>query len=333
MVFGIIAATAICPAISATKQAIEGGIKGNRQAGNKALDLEVAVTFKGGGVGDPGEVYKGKFEGAPLVLGKDGKVYISHARAQFPPHFVRPLVGHFQSVEAYTLAWARVGHQGDVFAVKSPERGSSPSPSPLPSSSSTSSDRLRNPSHHPSPISLSSSSSQLAKEAGPKQTPPPTPKPTSTPAPAEPPPHPKPKPKSPSPPQPDHLYLNPTTHAIHHAPPQVAATAAPGPWSLTPLSHRILFEGWEGFVIVQESEADDRWALYFDRADNGLTGQGQVGDVDGNDGKRKRMLAIHLERKEGMKTKQEHESQVEERRRKREEREKEREKEDDKRWL
>lgn len=77
MVFGIITATAICPAISATKQAIEGGIKGNRQAGNKALDLEVAVTFKGGGVGDPGEVYKGKFEGAPLVLGKDGKVRVS----------------------------------------------------------------------------------------------------------------------------------------------------------------------------------------------------------------------------------------------------------------
>lgn len=45
------------------------------------------------------------------------------------------------------------------------------------------------------------------------------------------------------------------------------------------------------------------------------------------------MLAIHLERKEGMKTKQEHESQVEEGRRKREERAKEREKEDDKRWL
>ncbi|KIR30662.1 hypothetical protein I309_00010 [Cryptococcus deuterogattii LA55] len=333
MVFGIIVATAICPAISATKQAIEGGIKGNRQAGNKALDLVVAVTFKGGGVGDPGEVYKGKFEGAPLVLGKDGKVYINHAGARFPPHFDRPLVGHFQSVEAYTLAWARVGHQGDVFVVKSPERSSSPSPSPLPSTPSTSSNRLKDPSPSSPPISSSSSSSQLAKEAGPNQSPPPSPKPTSIPTSAEPPPHPEPKSNSPSPPQPHHLYLNPTTHAIHHAPPQVAATAAPGPWSLTPLSHRILFEGWEGFVIVQESEADDRWALYFDRADNGLTGQGQVGDVDGNDGKRRRMLAIHLERKEGMKTKQEHESQVEERRRKREDRAKEREKEDDKRWL
>lgn len=74
MVFGIITATAICPAISATKQAIEGGIKGNRRAGNKSLDLEVFITFKGGGVGDPGEVYKGKFEGAEVVLGEDGKV-------------------------------------------------------------------------------------------------------------------------------------------------------------------------------------------------------------------------------------------------------------------
>lgn len=75
MVFGIITATAICPAISATKQSIEGGIKGNRRAGNKSLDLEVFVTFEGGGVGDPGEAYKGKFEGAEVVLGReDGKV-------------------------------------------------------------------------------------------------------------------------------------------------------------------------------------------------------------------------------------------------------------------
>lgn len=74
MVFGIITATAICPAISATKQSIEGGIKGNRRAGNKSLDLEVFVTFEGGGVGDPGEAYKGKFEGAEVVLGEDGKV-------------------------------------------------------------------------------------------------------------------------------------------------------------------------------------------------------------------------------------------------------------------
>ncbi|OWZ69109.1 hypothetical protein AYX15_00289 [Cryptococcus neoformans] len=321
MVFGIITATAICPAISATKQSIEGGIKGNRRAGNKSLDLEVFVTFEGSGVGDPGEVYKGKFEGAEVVLGEDGKVYIKHARAQFPPHFAHPLVGHFQAVEAYTLAWARVGHQGDVFVVKPPERNSSPSPSPSPP-----------PLPSPSRSSSFSSSSQPAKEAGPKQSPPPFPKPKPTAAPSEPPPpqpKPKPKPKPNPPPQSHHLYLNPTTHAIHHAPPQVAATAAPGPWSLTPLSHRILFEGWEGFVIVQESEVDDLWALYFDRGDNGLTGEGQAGDVEGNDGKRKRMLAVHLERREGRRTKEEHEAQMESGRRKREEKEK----EDDQRWL
>lgn len=82
-------------------------------------------------------------------------------------------------------------------------------------------------------------------------------------------------------------------------------------------------------MIVQESEADDRWALYFDRGDNGLTGEGQAGDVEGNEGKRKRMLAVHLERREGRRTKEDHEAQMESGRRKREEKEK----EDDKSWL
>ena len=74
MVFGIITATAICPAISATKQAIEGGTTGKRRAANKSLYLEVFITCNGGGGGEPGEVYKGKFEGAEVVLGEDGKV-------------------------------------------------------------------------------------------------------------------------------------------------------------------------------------------------------------------------------------------------------------------
>jgi hypothetical protein len=31
---------------------------------------------------------------------------------------------------------------------------------------------------------------------------------------------------------------------------------------------RLTFEGWEGFVVVEEEQG--QWALYFDRDDNGL---------------------------------------------------------------
>lgn len=44
-----------------------------------------------------------------------------------------------------------------------------------------------------------------------------------------------------------------------------------GPFDCTRQDKRLMLEGWEGFVAVQQS--DGSWALYFDRDDNGLKGK------------------------------------------------------------
>ncbi|KAI5245510.1 hypothetical protein E4T43_03195 [Aureobasidium subglaciale] len=70
-----------------------------------------------------------------------------------------------------------------------------------------------------------------------------------------------------------------------------------GPWDCTPIDRRLIFNGWEGFVIVQEDEESDLWALYFDRDDDGLRGEGKVGTQG------KRMLLVEVSRKEMRRTK------------------------------
>ena len=70
----------------------------------------------------------------------------------------------------------------------------------------------------------------------------------------------------------------------------VRADAQPnltGPFDCTRLDRRLTFEGWEGFVAVEESPL--LWALYFDRDDNGLRGKVQPGT---------RVLEVELSRKE-----------------------------------
>ncbi|CAD0091648.1 unnamed protein product [Aureobasidium vineae] len=93
------------------------------------------------------------------------------------------------------------------------------------------------------------------------------------------------------------VYLDSNTHEVKYG---IRVEAEPhhvGPWDCTPIDRRLTFEGWEGFVIVQEDEESDLWALYFDRDDDGLRGEGKVGTQD------KRMLLVEVSRKEMRRTK------------------------------
>ncbi|KAH0285247.1 hypothetical protein KCU62_g7745, partial [Aureobasidium sp. EXF-3399] len=93
------------------------------------------------------------------------------------------------------------------------------------------------------------------------------------------------------------VYLDRNTYEVKYG---IRVEAEPhhvGPWDCTPIDRRLTFEGWEGFVIVQEDEDSDLWALYFDRDDDGLRGEGKVGTQD------KRMLLVEVSRKEMRRTK------------------------------
>lgn len=51
-----------------------------------------------------------------------------------------------------------------------------------------------------------------------------------------------------------------------------------GPWDWTEDEVGLLLEDWEGFVAVEEEEQDGlKWALYYDRDDNGLAKGKKVG--------------------------------------------------------
>ncbi|OAL40694.1 hypothetical protein AYO20_00430 [Fonsecaea nubica] len=75
------------------------------------------------------------------------------------------------------------------------------------------------------------------------------------------------------------IFINKDTYRLQYG---IRAEAQPqwtGPMTLVPgqalEEWRIAFNGWEGFVAVQEG--DERWAIYFDKNDNGLAGK-----VEGN---------------------------------------------------
>lgn len=88
------------------------------------------------------------------------------------------------------------------------------------------------------------------------------------------------------------LFVDRDTHAIRHGLRITAENNLVGPWDCTKVDRRLTFQGWEGFIAVQEEEDEDMWALYFDCKDNGLTARGQIG----NEGKR--MLEVEVWRKE-----------------------------------
>lgn len=98
------------------------------------------------------------------------------------------------------------------------------------------------------------------------------------------------------------VYVDADTYELKHGIRVEAQDHLTGPWDCTQIDRRVTFEGWEGFVLVQEDEEKDLWALYFDKDDDGLAGEGKVGDVQANGGKRKRMLEVQLVRTEMEKT-------------------------------
>ena len=88
------------------------------------------------------------------------------------------------------------------------------------------------------------------------------------------------------------VFVDKQTHEVKYG---VRAEADPhvvGPWDCTKIERRLTFQGWEGFIAVQEEDGDEMWALYFDVEDDGLTGDGQIGN------QRKRMLEVEIWRKE-----------------------------------
>lgn len=71
-----------------------------------------------------------------------------------------------------------------------------------------------------------------------------------------------------------------------------------GPWNCTPIEKRMTFDGWEGFVVVEEpvgghgngnGDGDVCWALYFDVDDDGLRDKVPLD---------RRVLEVELVRKE-----------------------------------
>jgi hypothetical protein len=88
------------------------------------------------------------------------------------------------------------------------------------------------------------------------------------------------------------VYVDRNSHEVKYG---VRADAQPhlvGPWDNTKVDRRLTFQGWEGFVAVEEHEGSELWAIYFDVDDDGLRGDGKVGT------KRLRMLALEIWRRE-----------------------------------
>jgi hypothetical protein len=67
------------------------------------------------------------------------------------------------------------------------------------------------------------------------------------------------------------VYIESSTQLVKHGVRSEAQSQLTGPMGLKFSINgekRLTFEGWEGFVVVEEEQG--QWALYFDRDDNGL---------------------------------------------------------------
>ena len=94
------------------------------------------------------------------------------------------------------------------------------------------------------------------------------------------------------PPQLNWIYVDEETNEVKYGNKIESAGGLMGPWNCTKVDRRMTFDGWEGFIAVQERP--DVWALYFDVADDGLRGKVH----------KKRMVEVELTRKERRKTKE-----------------------------
>ncbi|KAK8207413.1 hypothetical protein IWZ01DRAFT_366307 [Phyllosticta capitalensis] len=67
------------------------------------------------------------------------------------------------------------------------------------------------------------------------------------------------------------IYIDKNTYQVKYGVRIDAEPNLTGPFDCTRQDRRLTFDGWEGFVAVEEEP--DLWALYFDRDDNGLQGR------------------------------------------------------------
>jgi len=88
------------------------------------------------------------------------------------------------------------------------------------------------------------------------------------------------------------VYVDSETHEVKYGVRDESEPHLKGPWDVTKVDRRLTFEGWEGFVAVEETEGSNLWALYFDRDDDGLRSGGRIGT------QRKRMLPLEVWRRE-----------------------------------
>ena len=91
------------------------------------------------------------------------------------------------------------------------------------------------------------------------------------------------------PPQLNWVYVDANTYEVKYGLRVEAEGNLVGPWNCTPIDKRLMFEGWEGFTVVEEVRGSNCWALYFDVNDDGL--EGKVG-LD------KRIMEVELTRRE-----------------------------------
>ncbi|OAG12471.1 uncharacterized protein CC84DRAFT_1070445, partial [Paraphaeosphaeria sporulosa] len=83
------------------------------------------------------------------------------------------------------------------------------------------------------------------------------------------------------------VYVEKDTYEVKYGVRLDAQPNLPGPFDCTRQDRRLTFDGWEGWCAVEE--APGRWALYFDRDDDGLRAKLSPGT---------RVLEIELTRKE-----------------------------------
>ncbi|KAI1851943.1 hypothetical protein JX266_002796 [Neoarthrinium moseri] len=83
------------------------------------------------------------------------------------------------------------------------------------------------------------------------------------------------------------IYVDKNTYEVKYGVRDFAQPNLTGPFDCTREDRRMTFEGWEGFVVVEE--APYVWALYFDRDDDGLKSKLPPGT---------RILEVELSRRE-----------------------------------
>lgn len=89
------------------------------------------------------------------------------------------------------------------------------------------------------------------------------------------------------------VYVDKETHEVKYGVRDDTREHLCGPFDATKMDRRLTFEGWEGFVAVEEEEDSGLWAVYFDVDDDGLRGDGRIGSKGGT-----RMLALEVWRRE-----------------------------------